>query len=279
MIAGDPASVAVPAGQVVLGARHWPGAPTGVPVLLAHGLASNARVWDGVAALLAAGGRQVLAVDLRGHGTSASVPDPPGSDPILVAACDLAWVCASLHWPRVVVVGHSWGANIALQLSADCPHLVAGLALVDGGWLHESDRWGDDLDVIWRTKAPPDLTGWDLDAVREVLTGAHPDWSGQAVEATLANLQQRPDGTLRPWLTPGRHRARWASLLAHRPRELHRRVRCPTVLLAAGDPPDEPTRQAASVLPAAELLTFPSGEHDLHLQFPDQVGAAIARIG
>jgi pimeloyl-ACP methyl ester carboxylesterase len=277
VVAGVPASVAVPAGDVVLGARHWPGPPASVPALLVHGLASNARVWDGLAARLAAAGRQVLAVDLRGHGASASVPDPPGSDPILVAACDLAWVCASLRWSRVVVVGHSWGANIALQLAADCPELVAGLALVDGGWLHESDRWGD-LDAVWRAKAPPDLTGWDLDGVREVLTGAHPDWSGQAVEATLVNLEQREDGTLRPWLTPERHRARWASLLAHRPRELHRRVRCRTVLLAAGDPPDGPTREAASALPDAELLTFPGGEHDLHLQFPDRVAAAIARL-
>jgi len=278
VVASAPASVAVPAGDVMLGARHWPGAPTNVPVLLVHGLASNARVWDGVAAALAAGGRQVLAVDLRGHGTSASVPDPAGFDPILVAARDLAWVCASLRWSHAVLVGHSLGANITLQLAVDCPDLVAGLALVDGGWLHESDRW-DDLDAVWRTKAPPDLTGWDLDGVREVLTGAHPDWAAQAVESTLANLEQRPDGTLRPWLTPERHRGWWASLLAHRPRELHQRVRCRTVLLAAGDRPDAPTRDAASALPDAELLTFPAGEHDLHLQFPDRVAAAIARLG
>ena len=268
---------AVRAGDVMLGARHWPGAPAGVPVLLVHGLASNARVWDGVATRLAAE-RQVLAVDLRGHGASASVPDPPGSDPTLVAAYDLAWLCASRRWSQVVVVGHSWGGNIALQLAADCPNLVSGLALVDGGWLHESDRWGHDLDVVWRTKAPPDLTGWDLGGVREVLAGAHPDWPGQAVEATLANLEQCPDGALRPWLTPERHKARWASLLAHRPRELHRRVRCRTVMLAAGDPPDEPTRQAASSM-AAALITFPGGEHDLHLQFPSRVAAAIARLG
>jgi len=278
VIARAPASVAVAAGDVMLGGRQWPGAPASVPVLLVHGLASNALVWDSVAARLVAAGRQVLAVDLRGHGASASVPDPPGSDPILVAARDVAWVCASLGWSRAVVVGHSWGANIALQLAADCPYLVAGLALVDGGWLHESDRWSD-LDTIWRTKAPPDLAGWDLDGVRQVLTGAHPDWPAQAVEATLANLEQRPDHTLRPWLTPERHRARWASLLVHRPRELHPRVRCRTVLLAAGDPPDRPTRQAASALADAELVTFPGGEHDLHLQFPDQVAAAIARLG
>ena len=73
----------------MLGARYWPGASVSVPALLVHGLASNARVWDGVAALLAAAGREVLAVDLRGHGASAAVPDPPDG-PTWEAASALA---------------------------------------------------------------------------------------------------------------------------------------------------------------------------------------------
>ena len=278
VIAPAPTPVGVAAGAVVLGARHWPGGPAGLPILLVHGLAANARVWDGVAAPLAATGRQVLAVDLRGHGTSASVPDPPGSDPTLVAAQDLSWICRAMGWSRVVVAAHSWGAHIALQLAVDLPHLVAGLALVDGGWRPYSDRFAD-LDTAWRRTAPPDLTGFTIQDVREALTGAHPDWSPAAVEATLANLEQRPDGTLRPWLTTPRDRDRVASLFAHRPRELHSRVRCHTVLLAADDPPHPSARDAASTLPDAELIAFPDGEHDLHLQFPDRVASAIARLG
>ena len=38
--------------------------------LLVHGLASNARLWDGVARRLAGAGHAVAAVDLRGHGRS-----------------------------------------------------------------------------------------------------------------------------------------------------------------------------------------------------------------
>jgi pimeloyl-ACP methyl ester carboxylesterase len=268
----------VPAGEAVLGARRWPGAPGGLPVLLVHGLASNARVWDEVAAPLAAGGRQVLAVDLRGHGTSASVPDPPDSDPTLLAARDLAGVCASLGWSQVVVAAHSWGAHIGLQLAADLPLLVAGLALVDGGWRPYAERFTD-LDTAWRVMAPADLTGWALQDVREALAGAHPDWSSDAVEATLANLEQRPDRPLRAWLTMQRHHDRIASMFAHRPRELHRQVRCHTVLLAADDPPHQSALEAASTLPDAELIVFRDGEHDLHLQFPDRVAAAIARLG
>ena len=49
--------------------------------------------------------------------------------------------------------------------------------------------------------------------------------------------------------------------------------------MAAEDPPDGPTRDAASALGDAELVTFPGGEHDLHLQFPNRVDGAIERLG
>src|SRR5262245_45283564 len=41
-----------------------------VPVLLVHGLASNARLWDGVGEELSARGYPSVAIDLRGHGRS-----------------------------------------------------------------------------------------------------------------------------------------------------------------------------------------------------------------
>lgn len=51
-------------GPAGLGARSWPGG--GRPVLLVHGLSSNARLWGGVANQLSAAGHPVVAVDLRG---------------------------------------------------------------------------------------------------------------------------------------------------------------------------------------------------------------------
>jgi pimeloyl-ACP methyl ester carboxylesterase len=273
--AHTPELTAVRTPTVALGARHWPGSRSAIPVLLVHGLSSNARLWDAVAARLPA--HPVLAPDLRGHATSAAVPDPPDTDPTAVAVADLAGACASLGWSRVLVAGQSWGGNIGLQLAREHPDLVAGLVLVDGGWLHLGDRWSDPDDA-WRTLKPPNLTGWALDDLRTVLTDAHPDWSAGAVEATLANLEHRPDGTVRPWLTLERHRDRVASLLAHQPRRLYPNVHCPTVLLVAGEPPDAGATEAAAALPAADLVTFPGGDHDLHAQHPARVAAAIQRL-
>ena len=50
------------------------GDASAAPVVLVHGLASNLRLWDGVAEHLHAAGHTVIAVDQRGHGRS-DAPD------------------------------------------------------------------------------------------------------------------------------------------------------------------------------------------------------------
>src|SRR5881409_4348443 len=46
------------------------GDPAAAPFVLVHGLASNLRLWDGVAEELQARGHTVIALDQRGHGLS-----------------------------------------------------------------------------------------------------------------------------------------------------------------------------------------------------------------
>jgi pimeloyl-ACP methyl ester carboxylesterase len=281
---GEPRVISVQAGPVVLAARSWPGGGAR-PVLLVHGLSSNARLWDEVAALLAGQGHPVVAVDLRGHGASAETPDPErGGDATLTAAADLAEVCSSLGWAdgKVIVAGQSWGANVVLQLAADHPDLVHGLALVDGGWLHLGDQW-DTVDAAWEVLAPPVFDGLSADALRSRITAAHPDWTAAAVDATAANLRERPDGNVTPWLDRDRHRGIVASMLGHRPRALYPRVRCRTLLLAAIAGDDLPRKheqlaEALAALPHGELVEFPGADHDLHAQHPDQVAALIGAL-
>ncbi|MGH3799573.1 MAG: esterase/lipase family protein, partial [Pseudonocardiaceae bacterium] len=56
-----PETITVSTGEVLLAARRWVGSNRR-PVLLVHGLSSNARLWDLVGAYLAAAGYPVLAV-------------------------------------------------------------------------------------------------------------------------------------------------------------------------------------------------------------------------
>lgn len=59
------------------GQTHWrdEGDPNGRPVVFAHALGLDLRMWDRVFALLSPGLR-LIRYDLRGHGLSAVTPAP-----------------------------------------------------------------------------------------------------------------------------------------------------------------------------------------------------------
>src|SRR5262245_47837485 len=105
--------------------RDWGGPGATTPILLVHGLASNARIWDLLAPLIARDFR-VAAIDQRGHGLS---DKPADGYEFATAAGDLAGAIAALGWARPLIVGHSWGANVALQLAAEHPSLPGGIVL------------------------------------------------------------------------------------------------------------------------------------------------------
>jgi len=73
-------------------------------------------------------GHRTIAVDLRGHGES----DKPAQDYTVAGfADDLVWLCERLGVARPVVVGHSMGGNVALELAARRPDFPAAIVMVD----------------------------------------------------------------------------------------------------------------------------------------------------
>ena len=71
---------------------------------------------------------RVIAPDLCGHGASDA---PQRQYTVPEFADDLAWFCGELGVERAVLVGHSMGGVIALQLAATHPELSAAVCLVD----------------------------------------------------------------------------------------------------------------------------------------------------
>ena len=73
---------------------------------------------------------RVVALDLRGCGASPVVDD--GYD-IPTQAADVAALCDDLGLERAVIVGHSLGGMIGLELAATRPELVGAVVGVDPG--------------------------------------------------------------------------------------------------------------------------------------------------
>ena len=103
----------------------------GEPVLLIHGFASNIRInWQstGWIDLLAKAGRQVIAIDNRGHGNS----DKP-HDPVRYTSAEMARdssrLIDHLGHERVDVMGYSMGARLSAMLGIHHSEQVRSLVL------------------------------------------------------------------------------------------------------------------------------------------------------
>ena len=247
------------------------------PFVLVHGLASNARMWDGVAEGLAAAGHAVVTVDLRGHGRS-SKPDGPYDVPTV--ADDLAALIRPLGIDRPIVAGQSWGGNVALELAARHPDAIRGIVCVDGGWLEPSRQFAD-WDACRTALAPPRLVGRRLEEVEGYVRAAHPDWPESGIRGVLANFDVRPDGTVAPWLTYDRHVTILRGLWEHRPSERFPGLGVPVLLVPAGGGEADWTERkrgdveaAMAAIPNARVRWF-VGDHDVHAQHPRELARVM----
>ena len=101
----------------------------GAPVLLIHGLASDAEAMAPAAEALAADAR-VIAYDRRGYGASGA-PEPYRGTTVEEQAQDAAALLAALDAGPAVVCGDGFGALVALDLAKRHRPLVRAAVLSD----------------------------------------------------------------------------------------------------------------------------------------------------
>jgi len=254
-----------------------------VPLLLIHGLASNSRLWDGAAKALVALGHPVIALDLRSHGLSDKTDN--GLD-VASVATDVADVIDLLvqenaAWALPVVAGQSWGGNIVVQLATSHGHKTRGVVAVDGGTItlsHAFPNWED----CERTLAPPHLVGMEASRLRGYIRAAHPDWTEEAINGTMANMEHRADGTIAPWLTFERHIIVLHGLWSHDPSALWSQIGVPVLFTPASKSHDhmretkaKQIEAAIAQLPRAGVEWFEPADHDLHAQFPHRFAQLV----
>jgi pimeloyl-ACP methyl ester carboxylesterase len=274
-----PTDRTVPGDGVSLHARDWGG--DGTPVVLLHGLASNARIWDGVAQRLAGAGRRVVALDQRGHGES---EQPAGGYDFATVCRDLAAAVAALGLQLPVLVGHSWGANVALQYAAERSEAVAGLVLVDGGFLGVADWPGMTRELARERLAPPrfavPLEDWLARAGRFAAGAAGSGWVRDFLRAGV-DVDDR--GVARARFPFDNHLQVVDALYDQRPSALYPRVGCPVLLCPAAEDELAAAKQdavarALRLLPDARAIWFEDTMHDIPLQRPAELAAELARF-
>jgi pimeloyl-ACP methyl ester carboxylesterase len=167
------------------GGREWSfltwGRPSHSPLLLVHGVTSNAAIWWRVGPALAASGRRVIAVDVPGHG-----PNPTWSGRYRFAetADDLAAFIRAqgLDAPELAVVGHSWGGMVTAHLPG-AGIRPATIVLIDPPYMTR-----DQLEALTRE---PDERRYDsIEEARASVRRANPTWSDGDIAAKAQALTE-----------------------------------------------------------------------------------------
>jgi pimeloyl-ACP methyl ester carboxylesterase len=102
----------------------------GEPLLLLHGGLGSIDMFGPNLPILAEH-RQVIAVDLQGHGRT-TLGDRPIS--LIDMGDDMAAILSKLGYQQVDVLGYSMGAGVAFRLAVQHPEAVRRLALVSAGF-------------------------------------------------------------------------------------------------------------------------------------------------
>jgi pimeloyl-ACP methyl ester carboxylesterase len=231
-------------------ALAWHETGEGRPVLLLHGLFSNAETnWIkfGHAALIAARGFRVIMPDLRAHGDSAKPHEAAAYPPDILADDGLALI-AHLGLAEYDLGGYSLGARTAVRMVIEGARprrlVVSGMGL--SGLLHTGRRAQHFRDILTRLGTHP---------------RGSPEWLAEAFLKTTGGDAE----ALLPLL---------GSFVDSSEEEL-RAIAMPTLVLQGSEDDDNGSAEdLARLLPDARYVEVP-GNHMSAVTRPD-LGHAIA---
>ena len=247
-------------------AETWGDLAEGTPILLIHGLSQQRLFWGPTIARTRH--RPIISVDLRGHGDA----DVPESSDFRVQRCahDVVEVLDALRVPQAVVVGHSWGASVALHAAAHAPERFSAAVLIDGGIF---GPWDFGSDVRERLTPPtldiPSAQLWEMMRMGPLGAG----WT-EEIEDALRPTFREVDGRVRSRLGLNRHMAVLDGLIAYQPSQDLARLSVPTWAVICGDSTAE-WREAQdrgiAAIPAhapVNVQRWGGAAHDVPLQWP-----------
>lgn len=262
------------------------------PLLLVHGLGQSGWIWAPLARRLR-GVTRVLAPDLRGHGLSEA---PRSGYDLESLAYDLLTILVANGFgpdgggPPAAVVGHGFGAMVAVAMTRVQPAAVAGVALLDGGWEDLAESTGQlpaeflrglgDPPEVMRSMAAYladrreyDPATWDADQERAARATVDEKYAGHVVSVTRQHVLK---GCVE-------------AMFAYRPEEELRDLEAPLLVAVAeaGTADDEIARERWLALsdvlqlrsrlgrPPARVVRFPGAGHNLMRYRADELASEL----
>jgi proline iminopeptidase len=224
---------------------------------------------------------QLVYLDQRGQGRSGRPPLETCT--IEQMADDAAAFCQTLGIARPIILGHSFGGFVALELAVRHPELIGGLILVNTA--ASTDDMAGSMDLLEQRHGAPAravaerLFGGDVSEEVQI------DFGRLVMPAYMhdsANVHLFAEAIGRTILNP----ALMASYFGHSAASYDLRphlgtIRIPTLVIVGNDDwllPPRASRVIASNIPEAELVVIPNAGHMPFIEQPAAFSAAVRQF-
>jgi pimeloyl-ACP methyl ester carboxylesterase len=255
-------------------------------ILLCDGIGCDGYIWRYLRPHLRPRGR-VIHPHIRGHGKS-GVPTDLTVVGIPDIATDFRAVLDHLGSERVVVMGHSMGVQVALEIWNQDRDRVAGIVLMCGSYGHPASTFrdgrsmryllpflragaragGETLRRIWRVATPTRMS-----ALVAQLTELHPDFlRPHDLELYLAHLAEMDPQVFFEML---------AGAEAHTASPYLTQIDVPTLIIAGEHDRFTPAWLSAEMarrVPTAEFLCVRDGTHASPVEQPTEINLRVERF-
>jgi pimeloyl-ACP methyl ester carboxylesterase len=206
---------------------------------------------------------RVVAVDLRGHGASDA---PPQRYTVPAFADDVAWLCAQVGVREPVLVGHSMGGAVVLEVAARYPDLARAIVMLDAAPISGPSAADSALVDLAASLGGPDGAAARAALIEHAVSGLGRDASIQARIRT--DMSAVPDHVARSCIEGMGEWDGWAAACA---------CRVPAVHIAAAEPINDAAALRA-LSPSIRTGQTVGAGHFNHLEVPEQVNAMIERF-
>ncbi len=207
--------------------NHRRGTASGVVAL--HGLASSCHWYDLLIPHLTHTYR-FIAPDQRGHGQT---DQPPSGYDWDTLSGDIVEAMDQLGLSRVSVIGHSWGASVALGVAARYPDRISALVLIDGGFFDWTLWPGASWEWFKDTLRPRIVSGTSLEYLESQRRLLPECWVDQLESIVMSMVRITPDGTVRDILEPSNHAQVLEAMWNEPPSTVFHLIQSPTLIVSA----------------------------------------------
>lgn len=240
---------------------------TGKPVIIMHGLFGMLDNWRSIAKMLEEDFQCIL-VDLRNHGKSPHTVEMNYD----LMVDDVIELMENLHLPSAIILGHSMGGKVAMQLALEHPGRVEKLIVVD---IAPKEYPPHHEDVIAAIQAIDPGALQDRDQAENIFA-QHLGDDQATIQFLLKNLSRKPEGGFE-W------KANMPALIDHYSdlmKEISQENRFEgPALFVRGDESesvlDEDWTSILDLFPNAVLISISRAGHWVHADAPDAFAREI----